>query len=112
MAEVHESIWLFTINKVATPMKKRGVQPFRLNTDQFPIIVQLTAQLSGSGLQYGIEQGGQVIAAEQVRSVWLRRLWQLQLPETLAPQFRSACIRESWATLEGFFRSSPRGALV
>lgn len=92
----------FTIDRVAAALERRGVQPFRLNTDQFPMTVQLTAQISGSELQYGIEQGGQAITAEQVRSVWLRRLWQPQLPETLAPQFRSACLRESWAALEGF----------
>lgn len=92
----------FTIDRVAAALERRGVQPFRLNTDQFPMTVQLTAQISGSGLQYGIEQGEQEIVAEQVRSVWLRRLWQPQLPEALAPQFRSACLRESWAALEGF----------
>jgi MvdC family ATP-grasp ribosomal peptide maturase len=92
----------FTIDRVAAALERQGAQPVRLNTDQFPMTVQLTAQISGSGLQFGIEQDGQAIAAEQVRSVWLRRLWQPQIPEALTPQFRSACIRESWAALDGF----------
>ena len=33
----------FTIDRVAEALSKKGVQPFRLDTEKFPLEVQLTA---------------------------------------------------------------------
>lgn len=91
----------FTIDRVAAALSKHGVQPFRLDTDKFPMHVQLSAYFSNDGLEHRLQSGENAITTEQVKAVWMRRLWQPQLSE-LAPQFQESCVRESMATLQGF----------
>ena len=95
----------FTIDRVAEALSRRGAKPFRFNTDQFPAAVRLSARFSISGLTHRLEEGEQSLASEEVRSVWMRRLWQPKLPSELAPKFRESCARESRAALEGFLDS-------
>jgi hypothetical protein len=38
----------FTIDRMAEALSKKGVQPFRLDTDKFPLEVQLTAHFDKS----------------------------------------------------------------
>jgi MvdC family ATP-grasp ribosomal peptide maturase len=95
----------FTIDRVAAALSKRGVKPFRLNTDQFPIAIQLQAYLGNNGTSHRLEDGDVSISTEQVQAVWMRRIWPPQLSQELAPQFQQACIRESLATLDGFWDS-------
>lgn len=95
----------FTIDRVIAALLKRGVQPFRLDTDLFPTEVQISSQLSNSGFSYRLQQGDRSIESEQVRAVWMRRIWTPQLGPTLVPVFRDACMRESMAALAGFFDS-------
>lgn len=95
----------FTIDRVAEALSKKGVQPFRFDTDKFPLEVQLTAQFDRSKSYHRLEYGGHSISTEQVKAVWMRRIWEPKLGEELAPQFREACIKESRATLDGFWDS-------
>ncbi|MFM5982077.1 MAG: MvdC/MvdD family ATP grasp protein, partial [Sphaerospermopsis kisseleviana] len=95
----------FTIDRVAEALLKKGVQPFRLDTDRFPLEVQLTAHFDNNKIYHTIEYGGYSISTEQVQAVWLRRIWKPKLSADLAPKFREACIRESQATLNGFWDS-------
>lgn len=95
----------FTIDRVAAALSRRGVKPFRLNTDQFPIEIQLQAYLGNNGTSHRLEYGDVSISTEQVQAVWMRRIWPPQLSQELAPQFQQACIRESLATLDGFWDS-------
>jgi MvdC family ATP-grasp ribosomal peptide maturase len=95
----------FTIDKVAEALLKKGVQPFRLDTDRFPLEIQLTAHFDNNKRYHTIDYGGYSISTEQVISVWLRRIWEPKLGVDLAPKFREACIRESQATLNGFWDS-------
>ncbi|MEH2172565.1 MvdC family ATP-grasp ribosomal peptide maturase [Nostoc sp.] len=95
----------FTIDRVAEALSKKGVQPFRLDTDKFPLEVQLTAHFDKSKSYHTIEYNNQSISTEQVQAVWMRRIWEPQLSQELAPKFREACIRESLATLDGFWDS-------
>lgn len=95
----------FTIDRVAAALSRRGVQPFRLNTDQFPIAIQLQAHLGNNGTSHRLEYGDISISTEQVQAVWMRRIWPPQLSQELAPQYQQACIRESLATLDGFWDS-------
>jgi MvdC family ATP-grasp ribosomal peptide maturase len=95
----------FTIDRVAEALLKKGVQPFRLDTDKFPLEVQLTARFDKSKSYHTIEYDNHSISTEQVQSIWMRRIWKPELSQELAPQFREACIRESQATLEGFWDS-------
>ncbi|KZL47811.1 MULTISPECIES: MvdC family ATP-grasp ribosomal peptide maturase [Cyanophyceae] len=95
----------FTIDRVAEALSKKGVQPFRLDTDRFPLEVQLTAHFDNNKSYHTIDYGGYSISTEQVQAVWLRRIWEPKLSADLDPKFREACIRESQATLNGFWDS-------
>ncbi|MBW4591407.1 MAG: hypothetical protein KME46_00405 [Brasilonema angustatum HA4187-MV1] len=95
----------FTIDRVEQALLKKGVQPFRFDTDKFPLAVQLKAQLSNSGSDYRLEYGNNSISTKQVQAVWMRRIWQPYLGEELAPQLKAACAKESLATLDGFWDS-------
>ncbi|AVH63224.1 MvdC family ATP-grasp ribosomal peptide maturase [Nostoc sp. 'Peltigera membranacea cyanobiont' N6] len=95
----------FTIDRVAEALSKKGAKPFRLDTDKFPLEVQLTARFDKSKTYHSLEYGNHSISTEQVQAVWMRRIWEPKLSEELAPKFREACIRESQATLDGFWDS-------
>lgn len=95
----------FTVDRVAESLVQFGAHPFRLNTDQFPSAVQLKMHLGNSGNNYELTSGENCISTEQVRAVWMRRIWTPKLSKNLAPKFQAACARESLATLEGFWDS-------
>ncbi|MBX9253670.1 MvdC family ATP-grasp ribosomal peptide maturase [Desmonostoc muscorum CCALA 125] len=95
----------FTIDRVAEAVSKRGAQPFRLDTDKFPMALQLQANLSNSGSNHTLKYGGSSLNTEQVQAVWMRRIWQPDLGTDLAPQFKAACSNESLAVLDGFWDS-------
>ncbi len=95
----------FTIDRVAEALCKKGVQPFRLDTDKFPLSVQLTAQFDSSKSDHQLEYNGQSISTEQVQAVWMRRIWEPEFNQELDPQYQQACTKESKATLEGFWDS-------
>ncbi len=95
----------FTVDRVAEALSKRGVQPFRLDTDKFPLELQLEALLGNFGSEHRLEYDDRSINIEQVQAVWVRRIWQPQLSKELAPQFQAACVRESLAALDGFWDS-------
>ena len=95
----------FTVDRVAEALSKRGAQPFRLDTDQFPMAVRLSARLGNDGLRHRLEYGERSVGTEEVQAVWMRRLWQPQLSQELAPQFQESCARESLAALYGFLDS-------
>ncbi|HLO89313.1 MAG TPA: MvdC family ATP-grasp ribosomal peptide maturase [Nostocaceae cyanobacterium] len=95
----------FTIDRVADAISKRGAKPFRLDTDKFPLMIELQATLSKTGSYHKLKYGDNSVNSEQVKAVWMRRFWQPNLGKELAPQFQQACIRESMATLEGFWDS-------
>jgi MvdC family ATP-grasp ribosomal peptide maturase len=95
----------FTIDRVAEALSKKGMQPFRLDTDQFPLNVGLTAQFNPSKSYHTLEYKGQTISTEQVKAVWVRRVWEPQFNQELDPKYQEACVRESKATLTGFWDS-------
>lgn len=100
----------FTVDKVAEAVSKRGAQPFRLDTDKFPLEVKLEAILSNSRSSYKLKYHEaspnlHSISTDQVQAVWMRRLFPPYLSQELAPQFQAACARESLATLDGFWDS-------
>lgn len=92
----------FTVERVAEALSKRGAQPFRLDTDRFPMTVRLSARLGNDGLCHRLEYGKKSVGTDEVQAVWMRRIWQPQLSKELAPQFQESCARESLAALHGF----------
>lgn len=92
----------FTVDRVAKALSKKGARPFRLDTDRFPLSVQLATRIATEGASY-LEYAGESISSERVCSVWMRRIWTPTLGEELDPQFQESCARESLAALNGFF---------
>ncbi|HLP88052.1 MAG TPA: MvdC family ATP-grasp ribosomal peptide maturase [Nostocaceae cyanobacterium] len=95
----------FTIDRVIDAILKRGAKPFRLDTDQFPLNIELQAHFNKNGTVHKLKYRDNSLNTEEVKAVWMRRFWQPNLGKELAPQFQQACIRESMATLEGFWDS-------
>jgi len=95
----------FTVDRVAQALSRRGAQPLRLDTDQFPTEVKLSARISNSGLTHQLNYGEYSITTQQVQAVWMRRLFSPQLDQELDPRFQEACARESLAALHGFLDS-------
>lgn len=95
----------FTVDRVADALSRRGAQPFRLDSDRFPMTVRLSARVGSEGLSHRLEYGEKSVDSEEVKAVWMRRFWQPQLSKELAPQFRDSCVRESIAALDGFLDS-------
>ncbi|MGL5872969.1 MAG: MvdC family ATP-grasp ribosomal peptide maturase [Xenococcaceae cyanobacterium] len=83
----------------------RGVKPFRLDTDRFPLSVQMAAHLDNRESSHRLKYGEHSIASEEIKAVWMRRIWQPQLGKELEPKFKNACVRESLAALDGFWDS-------
>ncbi|NER92930.1 MAG: MvdC family ATP-grasp ribosomal peptide maturase [Symploca sp. SIO1B1] len=95
----------FTIDRVAEAISKQGARPFRFDTDKFPLEVQLKAQFDKSKSSHRLEYDSYSINTEEVQAVWMRRIWEPDLGQELDPQFQEACLRESQATLSGFWDS-------
>jgi len=95
----------FTIDRVAEALSKKGARPFRLDTDKFPLEVQLMAQFDKDKSSHKLKYGDYSISTEEVQAVWMRRIWKPNLGQELDPQFQEACIRESQATLSGLWDS-------
>ncbi|MCL2934391.1 MAG: MvdC family ATP-grasp ribosomal peptide maturase [Trichodesmium sp. MAG_R03] len=95
----------FTIDRVAEVLSKKGARPFRLNTDKFPLEVQLMARFDKDKSSQKLKYGDYSISTEDVQAVWMRRIWKPDLAQELDPQFQETCIKESQATLSGFWDS-------
>ena len=95
----------FTIDRVFAALLKLGVQPIRIDTDLFPIEVELAAEFGNnlSDANYQLKYGEHSIDTQNVRAVWLRRLWHPRLSPQLSPQFRESCARESSTALTNFW---------
>ncbi len=92
----------FTVDRVAAALERRGARSFRLDTDQFPSRVLLSARLGPGGNGHTIDADGATVDARSVHAVWSRRVWTPRLPDDLDERFRAGCEREASAALHGF----------
>ncbi len=92
----------YTVDRVAEELSRRGARPLRVNTDEFPSTLELTSALGSEGSEVVLRTAAGALHAEEVQSVWLRRLVPPRLDEELEPSYRDGCLRESQAALEGF----------
>ncbi|HET8781526.1 MAG TPA: hypothetical protein VFM63_03840, partial [Pyrinomonadaceae bacterium] len=92
----------YTVDLVSQALARRGVRPVRFNTDLFPSRVKLSARAGDErGAQLFTETGEEIFAAD-VRAVWARKLWSPRMADDLDERYRSMCVSESAAALEGF----------
>lgn len=93
----------YTVDLVSQALARRGVRPIRFNTDLFPSLVKLSARAGDERAPHVVvtETGAEISVAE-VRAVWARKLWSARMDQDLDERYRSLCISESAAALEGF----------
>ncbi len=92
----------YTIDLVSQALARRGVRPIRFNTDLFPSCVELSARAGDERVAHLFTEAGEQISAAEVRAVWVRKLWSPRMSDDLDERYRSMCIGESAAALEGF----------
>jgi len=87
----------FCTDRVAGALARRGVAARRLDTDEFPGALRLSAELdAGSGARLLLDG-----AELEVDAVWLWRVWPPRLDERLPAAHREPAIRESLTALRG-----------
>jgi MvdC family ATP-grasp ribosomal peptide maturase len=92
----------YTIDLVAQALARMGVRPIRFNTDLFPSVVKLSARAGDKRAAHLFTEAGEQTSADEVRAVWARKLWSPRMANDLDERYRSMCVRESAAALEGF----------
>ncbi|HET7287597.1 MAG TPA: MvdC family ATP-grasp ribosomal peptide maturase [Pyrinomonadaceae bacterium] len=92
----------YTIDLVSQTLARRGVRPIRFNTDLFPSCVKISARAGDERAAHLFTEAGEQISTAEVRAVWARKLWSPRMSDELDERYRSMCIGESAAALEGF----------
>jgi len=92
----------YTVDLVSEALARRGVRPIRFNTDLFPTSVKLSARAGDERTAQLVTETGEQISVAEVRAVWARKLWSPRMSDDLDERYRSMCISESAAALEGF----------
>ena len=92
----------YTVDLVSQALARRGVRAIRFNTDLFPSSVKLSARASDERAAQLFTETGEHLSATEVRAVWARKLWSPRMANDLEERYRSMCVGESVAALEGF----------
>ncbi len=95
----------YTVDRVAQEVARRGGRPLRVDTDGFPSQLELSVALGDEGGEVALHTAAGTLRGEDIRAVWLRRLAPPRFDETLEPEWREGCLRESNAALEGFLEA-------
>ena len=92
----------YTVDLVSQALARRGVRPIRFNTDLFPSSIKLSTRAGDERAAHLVTETGDQVSTAEVRAVWARKLWSPRMSDDLDERFRSMCIGESAAALEGF----------
>jgi len=92
----------YTVDLVAQALARMGVRPIRFNTDLFPSLIKISARAGDERATHFCTEGGEQISVEEVRAVWARKLWTPRMTDDLDENYRSMCVSESVAALDGF----------
>jgi MvdC family ATP-grasp ribosomal peptide maturase len=92
----------YTVDLVAQALARMGVRPIRFNTDLFPSQVKLSARTGDERAAHLVTEAEEQISTGEVRAVWARKLWSPRMADDLVERFRSMCVSESVAALDGF----------
>ncbi|WP_126246584.1 MvdC/MvdD family ATP grasp protein [Chitinophaga rhizosphaerae] len=95
----------FTIERVQQRLESLGYEGFRFNTDEFGTRYRLRYRLHTNGPQYELRCGNRVIDAREIRGVWYRKMWDLQVPPSLDPAYVPAFLKEYRTSLNIFLES-------
>jgi MvdC family ATP-grasp ribosomal peptide maturase len=92
----------YTVDLVSQALARKGVRPIRFNTDLFPSSIKLSARAGDERTADLFTEEGAQLSTTAVRAVWARKLWAPLMADDLDDRYRSMCITESIAALEGF----------
>jgi len=92
----------YTVDLVAHALARRNVRSVRFNTDLFPSQIKLSTRAGDDRAALFITETGEQISTDDIRAVWARKLWSPRMAHDLDERYRSMCINESAAALEGF----------
>src|SRR4030095_206323 len=87
---------------VEQALERKRVRPVRFNTDLFPSQVKLSARAGDQRAALLFTETGDETSVEEVRAVWARKIWSPRMSDDLDERYRSMCVSESVAALEGF----------
>jgi MvdC family ATP-grasp ribosomal peptide maturase len=92
----------YTVDLVAQALVDMGVRPIRFNTDVFPSLIKLSARAGDDRVAQLFTEALEHAAVDEVRAVWARKLWPPRMADDLDERYRSMCVSEAIAALEGF----------
>ena len=92
----------YTVDLVSQALARKGVRPIRFNTDLFPSSIKLSTRAGDERTADLFTEEGAQLSTTEVRAVWARKLWTPLMADYLDDRYRSMCITESIAALEGF----------
>ena len=92
----------YTIDLVSKALARRGARPIRFNTDLFPSSIKLSARAGDERAAHLFTEESDQLSTADVRAVWARKLWSPLMADDLEERYRSMCVGESIAALEGF----------
>ena len=92
----------YTVDLVSQALARKGVRPIRFNTDLFPSSIKLSARAGDERTADLFTEEGAQLSTTEVRAVWARKLWTPLMADDIDERYRSMCITESIAALEGF----------
>lgn len=90
----------FTIDRVQQALKDLGASPIRIDTDLFPQELDLQVSIENGNLKSILHTPTQTIDLDDVKAVWLRRIWSPKIDEDIEDEFRTICITESKTVLK------------
>lgn len=93
----------YNVDLVAHALARRGARPIRFNTDLFPSRIKLSARAGDERAAHISTEAGEEISVAEVRAVWARKVWWPVMSDELDERYRSMCVSESVAALDGFF---------
>jgi MvdC family ATP-grasp ribosomal peptide maturase len=92
----------YNVDLVAQALARMSIRPIRFNTDLFPSLVKLSARAGDERAAHLFTEVGEQISTAEVRAVWARKLWSPRMADDLDERYRSMCVSESVAALDGF----------
>lgn len=86
----------YTIDLVERELADKGISALRINTDQFPTRIGLSANYNSTGTCYSLDSADGSIDLNQVKAVWARKLWPGSVhDEKLEPNVAATCTHQS-----------------
>ncbi|CAM4055566.1 MULTISPECIES: MvdC/MvdD family ATP grasp protein [Flavobacterium] len=95
----------YTIDSVIKRLKELGEDVYRLNSDNFSEKLSFSYQNIAGEPLLEIIDGDIRFTADDIKAVWYRKIWPIEIPENLDKAYRSIYVQEYSAMRNMFFES-------